>query len=635
MKQTLIQLFEDSVAQYGNNPFLWEKTTQRYEATTYLQTQSLVYRFGAGLQQLGIRKNDRVALLSEGRNKWVISELGILYCGATNVPLSIKLAPNELEFRLQHSEARMLIISSNQAPKLDAIKHRLPHLQFIIYLDTPEKCPDNAFTFDQILARGDQHLKAHKKQFLNGAFGILPGDYANISYTSGTTADPKGIILTHRNYTANVEQSLSLMDLPSHYRTLMILPMDHCFGHVAGIYSFMAAGASLGTVQVGKTPMETLKNIPTNIQELKPHILLSVPALAKNFRKNIERGIQAKGEKTWNFYRKALKTAYEINQEGYNKQTLKLVKRLQLWLYDQLLFKKIRQGFGGNLQFFIGGGALLDIELQRFYYAIGIPMWQGYGLSEATPVISSNSAKKHKLGSSGHLVSHLELKICNDHGESLPPGEKGEIVIKGENVMAGYWKNKEATRQTVRNGWLYTGDLGYMDADGFLNVLGRFKSLLIANDGEKYSPESIEEAITEQSEFIDQIMLHNNQNPYTVALLVPNKNALKRAIAGVDNKDQEALRLIQQELDHYRNLGKFAGQFPERWLPSALAVLPEPFSESNQMINSTMKMVRGKITEHYTETIDCLYTSECKSLHNQRNLESIQQWISDQDAQNP
>ena len=187
----------------------------------------------------------------------------------------------------------------------------------------------------------------------------------------------------------------------------------------------------------------------------------------------------------------------------------------------KLIFSKVRENFGGKLEFFIGGGALLDIELQRFFYAIGIPMFQGYGLTEAAPVISSNVPQKHKLGSSGTIVPNLLLKICNEKGEELPAGEKGEIVIKGENVMMGYWKNERATSDAIKEGWLFTGDLGYLDKDGFLFVLGRNKSLLIGSDGEKYSPEAIEEAITEHSKFIDQIMLYNNQSPYTIALLVP------------------------------------------------------------------------------------------------------------------
>jgi long-chain acyl-CoA synthetase len=459
---------------------------------------------------------------------------------------------------------------------------------------------------------------------------LKESDYANICYTSGTTADPKGIILTHRNYTANVEQSSALLVVPEWYTSLLILPWDHCFAHTAGIYTLMKNGASMASIQLGKTPLETLKNIPINIREIKPTFLLSVPALAKNFRKNIEKGIKEKGKVVEHLFYDALKVAYAYNAEGWNKGKgwRKLLKPL-VKLYDKILFSKIRENFGGRLEFFIGGGALLDIEIQRFFYAIGIPMFQGYGLSESSPVISSNVPLKHKLGSSGFLVKDLEIRICNDKGIELPIGEKGEIVVKGENVMVGYWKNEKATRETVRDGWLFTGDLGYMDKDGFLYVLGRYKSLLISSDGEKYSPEGIEETITEHSPYIDQIMLYNNQNQYTVALVVPNKEALVQMLKenhlSADSNDgqEKILKTIENEINHYRNGGKFAGMFPERWLPSAIAVLEEPFTEQNRFLNSTLKIVRGKIIEHYDPVLDFLYTPEAKNICNTRNLDVV------------
>jgi long-chain acyl-CoA synthetase len=256
-------------------------------------------------------------------------------------------------------------------------------------------------------------------------------------------------------------------------------------------------------------------------------------------------------------------------------------------------------------------------------------MFQGYGLSEATPVLSSNGPEKYRFGSSGKLVKPLELKICDSDGKELPLGEQGEIVVKGENVMAGYWKNPESTADTVKDGWLYTGDLGYMTKEGLLYVKGRFKSLLISSDGEKYSPEGIEEALVGQSKYIDQVMLYNNQSPYTIALIVPNKDNLKRKMSfknlTLDSEEgrKYALKKLEKELNKYKKGGDFEGMFPERWLPSTFAVLPEPFTEQNQMINSTMKMVRGKIEKAYAQRIDFLYTPEGKQIFNQENLDCI------------
>ncbi len=629
--QTIIELFEESVKKYGNNPLMLEKRQKDYESSSYHDIRKAVFEFAAGLMSLGVEKGDRIALLSEGRNDWVISELGVLYAGAINIPLSVKLGDaSEIKFRLAHSGSKIIIISGGHAHKIRNLKHELPELEKVILLDHYDEMDSKDLLYKDVRQMGKEFLVNHADKF-NASWSTIKGDdYANICYTSGTTADPKGIILSHRNYTANVEQARSLMDVPQWYTTLLILPWDHAFAHTAGIYTLIASGASMASIQAGNTPLETLKNIPQNIKEVKPVFLLSVPALAKNFRKNIEGGVRQKGKLAKHLFNAGLKTAYAYNGNGWNRgRGFRILLKPMVKAFDAVLFKKVRENFGGRLRFFIGGGALLDLELQRFFYALGIPMFQGYGLSEASPIISSNSESRHKLGSSGYLVSDLELRICDENRNELPAGEKGEIVVRGENVMKGYWKNQEATESIIVDGWLYTGDMGYMDKDGFLYVLGRFKSLLISDDGEKYSPEGIEEAFSEQSRYIEQCMLYNNQNPYTIALIVPNREEMKRWLKEKNLRPetlegQEALlKLIEMELNEYRIGRKFEKMFPQRWLPASIGVLDEGFTESNTLLNSTMKIVRGRITEKYKDRINYLYTTEAKDICNSENLDAI------------
>ena len=628
MKKTILDLFEESVRLYPNNTFLLEKTKKVFEPTTYSQVKEKVYNLGAGLQALGVKKGDNMALLSEGRNWWIIGELAMFYAGAINVPLSIKLEEsNDLLFRLIHGDVKFVMVSGTQLKKIRLIKEQLPQVKKIIVFDEQDHYEENEMYIGDVVKMGEEYLKEHTlEDFLKVSQSIQNDDIATITYTSGTTADPKGVVLTHRNYTSNVEQSLTLVDINEHWRTLIILPLDHCFAHVVGFYIMMSQGATVATVQVGRTPLETLKNIPLNIKEVKPHFILSVPALAKTFKKNVENGIRAKGETTvklFNFGMKLRQVYYgdsNLDFKGWRYLLKPLVA-----LFDKIIFSKVRENFGGELKFFIGGGALLDKNLQKFYVGIGIPMYQGYGLSEATPVLSSNGPEKYRFGSSGKLVKPIELKICDSEGKELPLGEQGEIVVKGENVMAGYWKNPEATADTVKDGWLYTGDLGYMSKEGLLYVKGRFKSLLISSDGEKYSPEGIEEAFVGQSKYIDQVMLYNNQSPYTIALIVPNKDNLKRKGYDLTTEEgrKDALKKLEKELNKYKKGGDFEGMFPERWLPSTFGVLAEPFTEQNQMINSTMKMVRGKIEKAYASRIDFLFTPEGKQLMNQENLDAL------------
>ena len=630
---TIIEFVEKYVDRFASNTFLWEKQDGKWVSTTFAQTRSEAYRIGAGLMALGVQKGEKVALLSEGRNMWVLGELGILYAGAVNVPLSIKLEEsNDLLFRLKHSDSKYIMVSGTQLPKIRKILGDLPAVEKVIVFDELPEYQDKEIPMSEIVKAGDKFLAENRHLFIQRYQSVGPDDYANISYTSGTTADPKGILLTHRNYTANVEQAQSVIGVTPEDRMLIILPLDHCFAHVAGFYTMMSYGASIGTVPPGRTPMEALRNIPMSIQELQPTVMLSVPALAKNFKKNIEAGIKAKGPKVEKLYDFALNNAIKYNKEGYNKGGfLDWWRKPLMTLFDKLIFSNVRQALGGKMKFFVGGGALLDIDLQRYYYAIGIPMYQGYGLSEATPIISANAPAKHILGSSGKVVSPMEIKILDADGKELPYGEKGEIVIKGENVMAGYWKNPKATAETVVDGWLHTGDMGYMRDSEMLYVVGRFKSLLISADGEKYSPEGIEESLVENSKYIDQVVLHNSQDPYTIALLVPNKEALKAYVKEVapeldpasEDARKKMLLKIQEEIDSYRKGGKNYGAFPERWLPAAVCVLPEPFTEQNHMVNSTMKIVRGKVEKAYEDRMKYAYTPEGKDIVNPQNLSSL------------
>jgi long-chain acyl-CoA synthetase len=632
--KTIPQLFDKMVEKHSGNVLIYEKHDGIYKGLTYKEISEQVKNLAAGFYNLGLKKGDRVALLSEGRTEWLVSELALFRLGVITVPLSVKLIePKELSFRINHSGSKMVVVSGSQLPKLREISRQISDVTTIIVFDD-EDLAEKEVLYSYIYKDGEKNIRIVNKDLDKITNSVGGDDIANISYTSGTTADPKGIMLTHRNYIANTEQSNSLYNIDPEFITLLILPWDHSFAHTVGLYTMISNGASLAVVERGKTAMETLKNIPKNIKEIKPYFLLSVPALAKNFRKNIETGIKRQGPKAEKLFNTALKTAYKYNKLGYNKGSGgSFVLKPLLYVFDKILFSKIREGFGGNLKYFIGGGALLDIELQKFFYALGIPMYQGYGLSEASPVISANSPDAHKLGSSGKVVANLEIKILDDEGKELSTGEKGEIVVKGENVMKGYWKNETATKETIKNGWLHTGDMGYIDKDGFLYVLGRFKSLLIGSDGEKFSPEGIEEALTDKSKYIDQIVLHNNQNPYTVAIIVPNISALRDYVKSkggnikTDEGIELALKKLRSEIDEYMPGGKYEGMFPSRWLPASIGIADESFNEENGLMNATMKVIRGKVIERFHNLIEYLYTPQGKKIVNEKNIEAARKML--------
>ena len=633
-RPTIIDFVEQYTAKYGDETFLREKVDGVWKETSFNTTREEAHILAAGFMSMGLEKGDKVALISEGRNYWIFSELGILYAGAVNVPLSFKLeSDTDLTFRINHSDARFVIASQTQIDKIRRVIDRCPKVEKVIVMD-PIELKDGEIYIGDIMAAGKEYLKEHQDLLLERMASVGPDDYANISYTSGTTADPKGILLTHRNYTANVDQALSVISIDRGDVMLIILPLDHCFAHVAGFYVMMKCGGRIATVPCGKSTVSLLKNIPTAIKEVRPHVLLSVPTLSRNFKKSFDSAIKKSGSFVEKLYEFGIKNAETYNREYYNagKPCWKMWWRKPInAVIDKLVFSKVREGFGGRIKFFVGGGALLDIELQRYYCAIGMPVFQGYGLSEATPVICSNSMGHARFGSSGRVVKPMDIKICDEDGKEIPNGETGEIVIRGENVMAGYWKNPEATAKTIVDGWLHTGDRGYICKEDpeYLYVTGRFKSLLIASDGEKYSPEGYEDSLADGSKFIETSMLYNNQSPYTVVLVIPNKTLLAEEVkkAGLDPGSLEGkkaqLAIIKEEVDAYRPGGRRAGMFPERWLPASVIVGDTPFTEQNGMLNTTMKMVRGKVEKFYADRIEYAMTVEGKDIMNQKNIDSL------------
>ena len=636
-KPTIIDFVEKYAKKYADKTYLREKVNGVWTETTFKQTRDEGRILAAGFMALGLEKGERVSLLAEARNLWVMTELGILYAGGVNVPLSYKLeSDKDLSFRINHSDSVYVAASENEIPKIRRIIKECKQVRkVIVFDDIPlEK---GEMHISELHEMGVKYLKEHGEELEKRISQIKPDDYANISYTSGTTADPKGILLTHRNYTANVEQGSSVISVDEGARMLIILPLDHCFAHVAGFYTMMMYGGSIATVPVGKTQLATLRNVPGAIKDVKPNVMLSVPALSRTFKKSIEGAIKAKGPKVEKLFNFAVNLAIGYNQEYYNAGKpwyRHFWKKPLMNFFDKKLFAQIRESaFGGEMKFFVGGGALLDIELQKWYNAIGVPVFQGYGLSEATPIICANSAGHAIFGSSGRTVQPMDIKICDEEHNELPDGQTGEIVIRGENVMAGYWKNPEATANTVIDGWLYTGDRGYLYPKDrrYLYVTGRFKSLLIAADGDKYSPEGYEDNLTSVTKFVEQVIIHNNQNPYTIAIIVPNKELcrewLKKNRPELDPTSEEGRKAMIQkvwdEMNTYRKGGKHEGMFPEKWLPTTLVICPEPWTEQNGLVNSTVKIVRGKVEKAYADRIEYAYTADGRNIFNEKNLASI------------
>ncbi|MEI6386133.1 MAG: AMP-binding protein, partial [Spirochaetota bacterium] len=457
--------------------------------------------------------------------------------------------------------------------------------------------------------------------------GAAEADPVTISYTSGTTGNPKGIILSHLNYWSNCHDAVVHFGIPQGWRTLLVLPVDHSFAHTCGLYTSLLIAMELWFVDARGGGIATLRNIPVNLVETRPHLLFTVPALSGNFMKKIIAGVEEKGGLIEKIFTSGIEAGIAFNGNGFNKPPLavRIVNFLPWWLARTLVFGAVKKKvFGSSIRYCVGGGALLDVKQQEFFAALGMPVFQGYGLTEATPIISSNTPARHKYGSSGMILPNLECTLRKADGSLVGPGETGEVVIRGDNVMKGYWKNPEATAAALRDGWLWTGDRARWDKDGFLVVVGREKALLIAEDGEKSSPEEIEEAVTFSTDLIDQIMVWCDQKKYVSAFVTLDESRVRRLVSERGIKDVAALvAVLQEEFFKFKSDPK-AIKVQPFWIPKAFHIMPETWSDQDGTVNSTMKIVRHRIVDIYRERIDYAYSIEGAVTDNPRNRKILQ-----------
>ena len=456
------------------------------------------------------------------------------------------------------------------------------------YRELVRKCFENySFTVSVLFVEDGTIEKFNTDKYQkHKSDSIIEGDDSDMVvimlHTSGTTSKPKRVMLTHKNLICNIESNIASLNLSDKDVTLISMPIHFGYCNTAQLLTHIYLGASI--------------------------IILDGVFWPKRFFEIIQK------EKVTNF-------------TGVPSMLLMLLDYRYANSYDITSLRYICFG-GGNMPV-----DKLKLLIEKFK-TVGFV--QTYGQTEASPRLTALLPEDSvtKIGSVGIPISNVSIKICSENGREVENNKIGEIVVKGPNIMKGYYKQPEITKKVLKSGWLHTGDLGYLHPDGWLYVLGRFKSLLIANDGEKYSPEGIEETIAEQSKYIDYCILYNNQSPYTAGLIVPNKMALREYIEkqDVEPDSMDAYRVmlkkIQSELMAYRVGGKHAHLFPERWLPAVVAVLPEVLNEQNGMINSTMKVVRAKVYDRFKEEIDYLYTPEGKEITNKRNLQNLKQLIS-------
>jgi long-chain acyl-CoA synthetase len=644
MKRTVLRMMDESAARWDSAPYVLKKGSSGWISFSFSQARERSREFAAWLASRGFAAGDRLAILAEGSPEWVMAEGGLLRAACVSVPLSIKLLAEEIPFRLDHSEAKAIITTKNQLEKVLGSFSALENRSILLlYLDDdPDEArrvaagygvpADRVVGFDEACAAGRAELAdpatGAEARLESIAAGVGEDDTVTICYTSGTTGNPKGIMLTHLNYWTNCHDGVDLFKMPEGFRTLVILPVDHSFAHTAGLYIALLIGMSLYFVDSRGGGIATLRNIPINLKEASPTFIMTVPALSGNFMKKIVSGIEEKGGIIERLFKAGIAAGIAYNGDGWNKPPLAVRARafLPYKIAKGLVFDKVkRMVFGNDILYCVGGGALLDVKQQEFYAAFGVPIYQGYGLTEAAPIISSNSPVKHKFGTSGSLCPSIECRLVKEDGSLAAVGENAEIVIRGGNVMKGYYKNPEATAKALRDGWLYTGDIAHWDEDGFLVVVGREKALLIAEDGEKYSPEEIEEAVTFSTDVIDQIMAWCEQRKYVTALVTLDCGKVERLVKAEGIRSAAVLlERLKDEFSKYKADPK-TKKVQAAWMPAVFQIVPAPFSDKDGTVNSTMKIVRHRIAAVHKDLIEYSYQPEGSKTTNERNLAALRE----------
>ncbi|NTV47695.1 MAG: long-chain fatty acid--CoA ligase, partial [Chlorobiales bacterium] len=467
--KTLPELFDGVFKHYkGQTKYpLSKKDNGAYEGITYDQLARDVESFAAYLRSLGVEKGDRVAILSENRPAWVTADMAILKIGAIDVPLYPSLPPNQISYIIQNSECKAVVVSTQlQLSKIRKIISEVPSLKQIIAIHNIESPQPNEIEFMSAIRLGETAL-AEQPDILKG-IQISENDLATLIYTSGTTGNPKGVMLTHRNICENVKSCSKILNIDENDASLSFLPLCHAYERTAGYYLMFACGVPIYYA-------ESIETVSMNISEVKPTVVITVPRLFERIRSTMMKTIDNSGD---SFRKKmfhwALDVGYKHMRGMYSPLTgAQMLTGLQYKLADKIVFSKIRERFGGRIRFFVSGGAALPKETGEFFQVLGITILEGFGLTETSPVTHVNRPGKVKFGTVGPAVANVDVKIASD----------GEILLRGPNIMKGYWRDEAATAESIIDGWLHTGDIGEIDKDGYLKITDRKKHIIVNSGG--------------------------------------------------------------------------------------------------------------------------------------------------------
>jgi len=575
--QSLNKLFFDRAEQYDEKPFLWAKKNKEWLSLSWKETSLKVREFAGGLKSFGIKPGDKVVIVSENRPEWIIADLAINLIGAVTVPAYTTNTEDDHHYILEHSDAKAVIASNNiLANRVALATTRTKLCKILITLDNYSGFePDNLkiINFNEVNDFGKNNIETA----LDHLNQIQPDDVSCIIYTSGTGGRPKGVMLTHRNIFSNLQGAEDLLEIigKKDNKYLSLIPLSHSYEHTAGLYLQIDLGSQIYFC-------EGPEKFSQNLLEVSPTLTTAVPRIFEVIHDRIKIQMKNQNPIIKFIFDRAVKVGVKRHHYGLN-----LLENIEYRSYTSLIRNKINKQLGGSLRAFVSGGAALNPEIGDFFIGLGVKILQGYGQTEASPLISANRPENIKIETVGPAVKGVEAKLS----------EEGELIVKGDCVMKGYWKDEKATNETIIDGWLHTGDIATISEDGFITITGRKKELIVNSGGDNIAPARPEASLTFQ-ETIFQSMVIGDRRPYLVAVIVPEVEKTKNM------NDKEINEIISSEVKK-ANEGLSSIEKIRKFI-----IAKEPFSTENGLLTPTMKVRRHKVVEIYGETLDDLYGSK-------------------------
>ena len=590
---TLSRLFLNTCRVHSKPALFLAKLEGSYAPISTAEAETRVRELSLGFRELGLRPGDKAVILSENRPEWVMTDLAIICAGGVTVPIYTSLLPEQIKYIINDSDARIVVCSNRELwLKVEAVRGELPGVRHFVMIDEEE--PAGILTLGEIRGKGKRAAEADPGLFERNALAVQPADLASIIYTSGTTGPPKGVMLSHANFVSNIKAVGFVVSFLSTDTALSFLPLSHVLERTA-TFVFLYHGATIAYA-------ESVETVSENLLEVRPTIVISVPRLfEKMYARVMELVLKMPAPKKALFFW-ALSVGRRHAARRIDRQPVSRALKAKVGLAHRLVFSKILARTGGRIRFFICGGAPLAADIAGFFYAMGLYIFPGYGLTETSPVLTGNGFDSYRLGSAGRAIPGVEITIAPD----------GEILVRGPNVMKGYYKKEAETREVFQGNWFHTGDVGHLDEQGFLVITDRKKDIIVTAGGKNIAPQPIEN-ILKTNTYVSNAVVIGDRRRFLSALIVPNfeKLAAFAKQNGIMAKDMA-------ELVANEKVKEFMGREVERATPGLapyekikrIILLDRDFEIEKEEITPTLKVKRNIIEERYKDLIDGLYRED-------------------------